>query len=129
LDILGNMARRNLACVYVSLTTRDNELKRILEPHTASPARRLRTVEALAQNGIPTGILVAPVIPMITDCEMESLVATGADHGATRAGYVLLRLPHAIKTLFREWLQQHYPDRAGHVMSLIRQMHGGTDYK
>lgn len=129
LDILGDMASRNLACVYVSLTTQDNELKRILEPHTASPTRRLRNIQALVQNGIPTGVLVAPIIPMITDSELETLVQAGADHGATRAGYVLLRLPHAIKTLFREWLVEHYPDRADHVMSLIRQMHGGADYQ
>lgn len=128
LDLLADMARRNLASVFVSLTSLDNDLKRHLEPRAAAPAQRLRTIAALAEADVPTGALVAPIIPMITDAELETLVARAADAGAQRAGYVLLRLPHAIKHLFREWLAQHYPDRAGHVMSLINQMHGGADY-
>ncbi|MGB7756437.1 MAG: PA0069 family radical SAM protein [Salinisphaera sp.] len=129
LDLIGELAERNLASVFVSLTSLDNDLKRHLEPRAASPAQRLRTIAALADAGVPTGALVAPVIPMITDAEMESLVTAAAKVGATRAGYVLLRLPYAIKHLFREWLAQHYPDRAGHVMSLINQMRGGSDYE
>ncbi|HET7315122.1 SPL family radical SAM protein, partial [Salinisphaera sp.] len=99
-----------------------------LEPRAAAPAQRLRTIETLAGAGVPTGALVAPIIPMITDCELETLIASAADAGAARAGYVLLRLPHAIKHLFRQWLTEHYPDRAAHVMSLINQMRGGADY-
>ncbi|AWN15361.1 PA0069 family radical SAM protein [Salinisphaera sp. LB1] len=128
LDLIGDMAARNLASVFVSLTSLDNELKRHLEPRAAAPAQRLRTIAALAEADVPTGALIAPVIPMITDAEMESLMTAAAEAGATRAGYVLLRLPHAIKHLFREWLDQHYPDRAQHVMSLIQQMRGGADY-
>ncbi|MES1953728.1 PA0069 family radical SAM protein [Salinisphaera hydrothermalis] len=128
LDLIGDLAHRNLASVFVSLTSLDNGLKRHLEPRAAAPAQRLRTIEALAHAGVPTGALVAPVIPMITDAEIEHLVAAAADAGATRAGYVMLRLPHAIKHLFREWLAAHYPERAEHVMSLINQMRGGADY-
>lgn len=129
LDLLADMARHNLANVFVSLTSLDKTLKRHLEPRAASPAQRLHTIETLAGAGVPTGALVAPVIPMITDVEMEQLVSAAADAGAVRAGYVLLRLPYAIKDLFREWLAEHYPDRAGHVMSLIQQMRGGADYE
>ncbi|WP_423822107.1 PA0069 family radical SAM protein [Salinisphaera sp. SPP-AMP-43] len=128
LDLIADMGRRNLASVFVSLTSLDRDLKRHLEPRAASPSQRLRTIEALAEAGVPTGVLVAPIIPMITDAELETLVARAAEAGATRAGYVLLRLPHAIKHLFREWLAEHYPDRADHVMSLINQMRDGADY-
>jgi DNA repair photolyase len=105
-----------------------NDLKRILEPRTASPQARLRVIQQLSEAGIPVGVLVAPVIPAITDHEMEDILAAAKAAGATRAGYVLLRLPHELKTLFRDWLAEHYPDRARHVMSLIQQASGGKDY-
>ncbi|RJS91499.1 PA0069 family radical SAM protein [Salinisphaera sp. Q1T1-3] len=128
LDLLGDMAGRGLASVFVSVTSLDSDIKRTLEPRAAAPGRRLATIRALAEAGVPTGALIAPVIPMITDHEIERLVAAVADAGARRVGHVLLRLPHSIKQLFREWLETHYPDRAAHVMSLIRQMRGGADY-
>ncbi|WP_348761650.1 PA0069 family radical SAM protein [uncultured Salinisphaera sp.] len=128
LDILTRMARRNLVSVFVSVTSLDGAIKRTLEPRAASPRQRLNTIAELARAGVPTGALVAPIIPMITDHEIEHLVAQAAGAGATRANYVLLRLPHSVKTLFREWLDTHYPDRAAHVMSLINQMRGGADY-
>ncbi len=128
LDLLAAMAEHQLANVFVSLTSLDNNIKRTLEPRAASPAQRLKTIAALRDAGVPVGALVAPIIPMITDHELESLVTAAANAGALSAGYVMLRLPHAIKDLFRAWLAEHYPDRATHVMSLIGQLHGGRDY-
>jgi len=112
----------------LSITSLTNEIKRTLEPRAASPLARLRVIEQLAQAGIPVGVLVAPVIPAITDHEMEDILAAAKQAGAGSAGYVLLRLPHEVKILFREWLGEHYPDRAKHVMSLINQTRGGKDY-
>ncbi len=128
LDLLEALARDNLVSVSVSITTLDNELKRTLEPRTASPAARLRILSELRRIGIRPGVMVAPVIPAINDREIEKILEASARSGATRAGYVVLRLPHELKTLFREWLDTHYPERAGHVMSLVRQIHGGRDY-
>ncbi|MBY6203508.1 PA0069 family radical SAM protein [Halomonas denitrificans] len=128
LDVLGELADRNLLSVSVSLTTLDNELKRTLEPRTASPAGRLKVLRAMAELGLKPGVLIAPVIPQINDREIEAMLEAAADAGAGSAGYVLLRLPHELKTVFRDWLTQHYPDRAKHVMSLVRQMRGGKDY-
>ena len=125
---LAGMARRNLVSVFVSLTSLDHAIKRSLEPRAAGPGQRLRAIRELTTAGVPVGVLVAPVIPMITDAELERLVASAADHGATAAAYVMLRLPYSVKTLFREWLAEYYPDRAAHVMSLIQQLHGGRDY-
>ncbi|WP_376695149.1 PA0069 family radical SAM protein [Wenzhouxiangella sp. EGI_FJ10305] len=128
LDILGELAREHLVSVSVSITTLDNGLKRTLEPRTASPGARLRILSELHGIGIEPGVMVAPVIPAINDHEIEAILEASADAGATRAGYVVLRLPHELKDLFREWLRNHYPDRADHVMSLVRQLHGGSDY-
>ena len=127
LDLLSSLARDNLVSVSLSVTTLDDELKRKLEPRAASPAARVRTLAALAAAGVPCGVMVAPVIPALTDHEMERILAACAAAGARWAGYVLLRLPYEIKDLFREWLAEHYPDRAAHVMSLIREMRGGRD--
>jgi DNA repair photolyase len=127
LDLLTDMARDGLASVAVSITTLDNELKRRMEPQTASPQARLRTLAALSAAGIPTTVMVAPVIPALTDHELEAILTAAAEHGARRAGYVLLRLPYEIKDLFREWLEEHFPQRAAHVMSVIRDMRGGRD--
>src|SRR5580692_8026651 len=128
LDLLRDLAQDRLVSVMLSVTSLTDDIKRTLEPRAASPLARLRVVEQLAQAGIPVGVLVAPVIPAITDHEMEDIVAAAKRAGAGSAGYVLLRLPHEVKILFREWLDEHYPDRAKHVMSLINQTRGGKDY-
>jgi DNA repair photolyase len=128
LDLLADLARDGLVSVMLSITSLDNDIKRSLEPRAASPQARLRVIEALARAGVPAGVLVAPVIPAITDHEMEDILAAAKDAGASSAGYVLLRLPYEVKDLFREWLAEHYPDRAKHVMSLINQARGGKDY-
>ena len=127
LDLLTDMARDGLASVAVSVTTLDAELKRVMEPRAGSPAARLRTLAALSAAGVPAVVMVAPVIPALTDHELEAILEAAAAAGARWAGYVLLRLPYEIKDLFREWLAEHYPDRAAHVMSLIRDMRGGRD--
>lgn len=128
LDILAPMAAEQLCSVAVSVTTLDNELKRRLEPRTASPAARLRTIEALSKAGIPVTMMVAPVIPMINDAEMEDMLAAGRNAGAVAANYIFLRLPLEVAPLFETWLADHYPDRAEHVMSLVRQSRAGKDY-
>jgi len=128
LDLLADLARDGLAGVAVSITTLDVELKRVMEPQAASPHARLEAVNRLTVAGVPTGVMVAPVIPALTDHEMEGILEAAAGAGARWAGYVLLRLPHEVKDLFREWLAAHYPDRADHVMSVVRQMRGGRDY-
>ncbi|HEV2271103.1 MAG TPA: PA0069 family radical SAM protein [Steroidobacteraceae bacterium] len=128
LDLLVDLARDGLAGVGVSVTTLDVELKRVMEPQAASPRARLEAVNRLNEAGVPTGVMVAPVIPGLTDHEMEAILEAAAAAGARWAGYVLLRLPYEVKDLFREWLAAHYPDRADHVMSLVRQMRGGKDY-
>ena len=128
MDLLADLAKDRLVSVMLSITSLTNDIKRTLEPRTASPQARLRVVEQLAAAGIPVGVMVAPVIPAVTDHEMEDILAAARAAGATSASYVLLRLPHEVKILFREWLAQHYPDRAKHVMSLIQQSRGGKDY-
>jgi DNA repair photolyase len=128
LDLLTDLAKDHLVSVMVSVTSLTNDIKRTLEPRTASPAARLRVIEQLAEAGVPVGVLVAPVIPAITDHEIEDIMGAAKAAGATRAGYVLLRLPHELKIIFRDWLAEHYPDRAKHVMSLINQSRGGKDY-
>jgi DNA repair photolyase len=128
LDLLADLARDGLAGVGVSITTLDVELKRVMEPQAASPHARLEALRRLSDAGVPAGVMVAPVIPALTDHEMESILEAAAAAGARWAGYVLLRLPHEVKDLFREWLAAHYPDRADHVMSLVQQMRGGKDY-
>ena len=128
LDLLSDLARDGLAGVAVSVTTLDVALKRVMEPQAASPHARLETVRRLNAAGVPAGVMVAPVIPALTDHEMESILEAAAAAGARWAAYVLLRLPYEVKDLFREWLAAHYPDRAERVMSLVRQMRGGRDY-
>ena len=128
LDLLSDLARDGLAGVGVSITTLDASLKRAMEPQAASPRARLETVRRLNEAGVPTGVMVAPVIPVLTDHELESILEAAAAAGARWAGYVLLRLPYEVKDLFREWLAAHLPDTADHVMSIVRQMRGGKDY-
>jgi DNA repair photolyase len=128
LDLLADMARQDLVHVFLSVTTLDNHLSAKLEPRAAAPHTRLKAIKALHDAGVPTGVLVAPVIPMITDYMLEDILEAAREHGAGAAGYVLLRLPHELKDIWREWLELHYPERATHVMSLMQQMHGGKDY-
>ena len=128
LDLLVPMARRNLVSVHLSVTTLDNRLSSKLEPRAAAPHTRLSTIRALGEAGIPVGVLVAPVIPMVTDEHLEHILEAAHQAGARSAGYVLLRLPHELKEVWREWLELHYPERAAHVMSLVNQMRGGKDY-
>ncbi len=128
LDLLAPMAADGLVSVHLSVTTLDNRLSSLLEPRAAAPHARLKTIRALTEAGVPVGVLVAPVIPMVTDKDLEHILEAAREAGAQSAGYVLLRLPHELKQVWREWLQLHYPDRAAHVMSLIRQMRGGRDY-
>ncbi len=129
LDLLQDLARDRLVSVMVSITSLDARIKRTLEPRAASPQARLKVIEQLAAAGVPVGVLVAPVIPALTDHETEQILEAAHKAGATTAGYVLLRLPHEVKDLFREWLAEHYPERAKHVMSLINQLRGGRDYQ
>lgn len=128
LDLLGELASQRLVSVAFSLTTLDDELKRIMEPRAAAPAARLRAMRTLHEAGVPVSVMCAPMIPMINDMELEHLLEAARDAGARSAGYVLLRLPHEIAELFEEWLQAHFPERAAHVMSLIRQSRGGKNY-
>jgi DNA repair photolyase len=127
LDLLADLARDGLTSVAVSVTTLDADLKRVMEPRAASPQARLRALAALSAAGVPTSVMAAPMIPALNDHELEAILAAAASAGVRWAGYVLLRLPYEIKDLFREWLAEHYPDRAVHVMSLIRDMRGGRD--
>jgi DNA repair photolyase len=128
-DLLAAMARENLVSVHFSVTTLDNRLASKLEPRASAPHAKLRAMKALTGAGVPVGVMVAPVIPMITDMEMERILEAAYEAGAREAGYTLLRLPNELKDIWREWLELHYPDRAAHVMSLVRQMRGGRDYQ
>ncbi len=128
LDILARMAERKLAKVALSVTTLDAELARKMEPRAATPMRRLETLRRLAQAGVPTTVMVAPVIPALNDMEIERILEAAHTAGVREAGYVLLRLPLEVRDLFREWLMANYPDRYRHVMQLVRDMRGGKDY-
>jgi len=127
LDLLAPMAERGLAHVLLSLTTLDRELSRRMEPRAAAPERRLRTIERLRAHGIPTGVLLAPLIPALNDAEVESLLAAAHRAGAVSAGYVVLRLPLEVSGLFGDWLQQHYPLRAKRVLAQVRAMRNGRE--
>lgn len=124
-DILARMAARNLARVHLSVTTLDPSLSRAMEPRAASPARRLLAITELVKAGIPAGVLASPMIPGLNDAELESILTAAGEAGASSAGSLLLRLPHELGALFTDWLNVHMPERAGHVLSLIRQSRGG----
>lgn len=128
LDLLGPMAEQGLVEISVSVTTLDPALARIMEPRAASPARRLETIRRLSGAGVPVSVLVAPLIPVLNDAELEAILGAVREAGARDAGYVVLRLPHELKELFTGWLEAHFPDRAAHVMARIRDMRGGRDY-
>ena len=127
LDLLGPMAAKNLAKVFVSIGTLDRTLARKLEPRAASPQRRLDVLKKLNENRIPCGVMVAALVPALNDKTMEAVLEAAAAAGANYAAYVVMRLPHELKTLFKEWLAEHYPQRAEHVMSIVRQMRGGRE--
>jgi DNA repair photolyase len=129
IDLIAPAAARNLARAYVSVTNLDAELARKLEPRASAPYRRIEAIRSLAGSGIPTGVLVAPVIPFVTDRHIEEILGRAREAGATEAGYILLRLPHEVAPLFKDWLAVHYPLKAERVMSLVRQMRGGKDYE
>lgn len=127
LDLLAPMAAKQLAEVHLSVTTLDRDLARRMEPRATAPHRRLQAVRELNAAGVPVGVMVAPVVPFLTDHEIEDIVAAAAQAGARRAAYLLLRLPLEVKDLFGEWLEEHYPDRAAHVMSRQRALRGGRE--
>ncbi|MEP3429124.1 MAG: PA0069 family radical SAM protein [Roseibium sp.] len=128
IDILGRMADRNLVKVALSVTTLDKKLCRVMEPRASAPHKRLGAIKALSDAGIPTSVMMAPIIPALTDSEIEALMEAAAEHGASEATYILLRLPREVSELFRDWLLRERPNRYQHVMNLIRSMRGGKDY-
>lgn len=127
LDLIAPMAAQGLVSVYLSVTTLDNDLARILEPRAAAPARRLRTIQALAEAGVPVGVSVSPIIPFINEPELERILEAAAAAGASSAFSIPVRLPWEVNPLFQDWLQRHFPDRAERVMARIRDMRGGKD--
>ena len=127
LDLLAPMAEKNLVKVFVSIGTLDRELARKLEPRAASPQRRLDILKALSAAKVPCGVMVAALIPALNDKTMEHVLEAASAAGAWEAAYVVMRLPNELKDIFKEWLAAHYPDRAEHVISIVRQMRGGKD--
>lgn len=128
IEILARMAQKNLARVFMSVTTLDRDIARTLEPRASTPTKRLEAIKELTEAGIPTGVMVAPIIPALTDHDMEKILEAARAAGAMHAAYVALRLPLEVTNLFQEWLEVHHPLKAKHVMSLVRQMRGGKDY-
>lgn len=128
LDLLEALARQRLCSVALSLPTLDDSLKRVMEPRVPAASARLAAMRELAAAGVPVSVLVAPLIPAVNDHEIEAILEAVADHGVRQAHYVFLRLPHEVLPLFVEWLETHFPDRAEHVMSLVRQSSGGREY-
>lgn len=129
MDIISDMARDNLAIVAITITTLDHQVSRQLEPRAASPTRRLQIIERFAKAGIPVSVSVAPIIPFVTEQELEKVLTAAVNAGAKAAGYTILRLPHEVNPLFQEWLATHFPERAERVMNRVRDMRGGKDYK
>jgi len=129
LDIIAPMAREGLIRVSVSVTTLDRSLARKMEPRAPTPARRLEAIEKLAAAGVPTGVMVAPIVPAVNDAEIETILARAHAAGAREAAYVVLRLPLELRDMFREWLEVHFPDRLSRVVSLVQSMRAGKDYE
>jgi DNA repair photolyase len=128
LDLIAPLAERGLVHVGLSVTTLDPAVSRAMEPRVPSPARRLATIRRLAQAGVPVRIQVSPVVPALTDHELESILAAGAEAGARAASMIVLRLPREVAGLFRGWLEERFPDRAARVIGRVRELHGGRDY-
>ncbi len=128
LDLIAPMAERGLAAAYISITSLDPALARILEPRAAAPHRRLRSVEALARAGVPVGVSISPIIPFLNEPEIERILEAAAAAGASSAFGIVLRLPWEVNPIFQRWLELHFPDRAGRVMARLREMRGGRDY-
>jgi len=128
LDVLARLAKRDLVKVAISVTTLDRQIARRMEPRAATPSKRLEAIAGLAAAGVPVAVMVAPIVPALTDSEIETILAAAQRAGASEAGYVLLRLPLELKSLFREWLASEFPERAQRVINLLRSMHGGKDY-
>lgn len=128
IDILARLAGKNLVRAYISVTTLDTDLARRMEPRASTPAQRIAAIRALSAAGIETGVMLAPQIPFVNDHEMESILTAAAEAGATSACYITLRLPWAIKDLFRDWLKRHFPQREEKVFLFIKEMHGGKEY-
>lgn len=128
IDLLAPMAAKGVACAAITLTTLDSEISRTLEPRAAAPARRLRTIRTLTEAGIPVSVSVAPIIPFVTEPEIERILEAARDAGAVSAHYTVLRLPFEVNPLFQEWLETHFPERAQRVMNRVREMRGGKDY-
>jgi len=127
LDLLQELAEQNLVFVSISITTMDNKLSRMMEPRASSPANRLAAIKSLSESGIPTGVLVAPVIPAINDMELERIIENSAAQGAISAQMIMLRLPLEVKDIFREWLLRYFPNKVSHVMNLVRDMRSGKE--
>ncbi len=127
LDLIAPLAQRRLAAAYVSVTTLDPALARVMEPRAAAPERRLRTIARLAAAGVPVGVSVSPLIPFVNESELERVLEAARDAGASSAFSVVIRLPWEVNSLFQHWLEQHFPERAGRVMARIREMRGGRD--
>jgi DNA repair photolyase len=128
IDILAPMAAEGLAAVGVSVTTLDADLARAMEPRVPPPARRLAAIERLAAAGIPVRVMASPMIPALTDHELERILKAARDAGATAASTITIRLPLEVAPLFRAWLEEHFPGRAAHVLARVRELHGGRDY-
>jgi DNA repair photolyase len=128
IDLLSELARHNAAAVYISITTLDTELRKIMEPRTSPPAARLEAIRRLSEAGVQVGVLMAPIIPGLTDHEIPAVLAAAASAGAKSAGHVTLRLPHSVAPLFEQWLQTHFPDRKEKVLNRLRTMRGGKLY-
>ena len=128
IDILAPMARRGLVRVGISVTTLDAKLSRLMEPRAPAPARRLRMIKHLSEAGIPVRIMASPMVPALTDPELESILKAGRNAGARTASWIMLRLPREVSSLWQEWLAQHFPDRAERIMARLREMHGGKEY-
>jgi len=128
IDLLAPMAAKGQACAAITLTTLDSEISRTLEPRAAAPARRLRTIRTLTEAGIPVSVSVAPIIPFVTEPEIERILEAARDAGAVSAHYTVLRLPFEVNPLFQQWLEAHFPERAQRVMNRVREMRGGKDY-
>ncbi|HVY06118.1 MAG TPA: PA0069 family radical SAM protein [Burkholderiales bacterium] len=127
LDILSPMAAKGLVSVFVSVTTLDHDLARRMEPRASAPMRRIEAIRTLAAAGVPVGVMVAPIVPFLTDSDTEAILEAGREAGAISAGYVLMRLPYEVKDLFKDWLMHHYPLKAEHVMSRVKQMREGRE--